>query len=181
MKYNRAFMIVLYVYMLTMFLPWCFIGTTDAKWAEKLWIGVTAMAVGSVSVLIVCIIGIIRGYKLYKKADYISLRKSMTVLKLGSIPFYVINFLYSVFVCMALTIGTRGVGIVTVPLAVCFTYGIIIMSGIYGILYIKYLRKVLPEENRPSILHYIFQFVSVFDVVSTLVLIAGYKNYEKDI
>ena len=112
----------------------------------------------------------------YKKEQWERLFQGWTLLKLRSIPFFVINFLYSVVVWFILVGGSRGILILLVPIPVVYTCTLVFQSGCVGICYIKYLRKYLEEGNRPSGIHYVLQLLAVADVVSTVVIRKRYHG-----
>lgn len=77
-----------------------------------------------------CVVAAVMAYR-QNEAD--KLRQSWKRLKLWSIPFYVLNFLYSFLVWFVLVGASRGVMILLVPLPVIFTCILIVQSGCVGI------------------------------------------------
>lgn len=105
------------------------------------------------------------------------LEKGWLLLKFGSIPFYLLNFLVC-FLEMALLIGaSRGILIFLLPIPVGYTCLLIAQSGCLGACLIYLLRKQSP---RPSPLHYVLQFLPVLDFVSGLVLLKKYGHLEAE-
>lgn len=116
----------------------------------------------------------------YRSGEWEKLIKGWKLLKFWSIPFYVLNFIYSFFAWFALVGASRGLLIFLVPIPVLFTCSMIVQSGIYGVCVVKYLRRI-PEKAagpgdgcRPSPVHYALQLVSVLDIVSTVILVKKY-------
>ena len=89
-------------------------------------------------------------------------------LKLGAIPFYILNFLWSVLVWGALVTASRGTFILLVPIPICLTWLMVVQSGVTGWLYIRCLRE---SGEDAAILHSVCQFIPVLDVLSTLLLL----------
>ncbi len=127
-------------------------------------------------VLIVSLITAINAIILYNKGDYISLKKSMTAVKLWTIPFYIVNFIFSALICLAVTMGLRGMGLIFVPIPIAFTCTIIFLTGFYGIFYVKHLRKNFSLQKPPGIKHYFFQLIPVLDIIDTIYLLIKFKE-----
>lgn len=96
------------------------------------------------------------------------LQDGWRTLKIRSIPFYVLNFLWSFFVWFCLVGASRGVMLVFVPIPIAITWLMIIQSGIYGILLIHALRR---QGERVSRLHTLCQLLPVLDVLSTWIML----------
>ena len=113
----------------------------------------------------------------YRKGQWEKLFLGWKRLKVRSIPFFVINFIYSVLVWFILVGGSRGILILLVPIPIIYTCTLVFQSGCVGICYIKYLRKHLEDSVRPSGIHYVLQLLAVADLVSTAVIL---KKYGKE-
>lgn len=105
----------------------------------------------------------------YCRNEADNLRKGWKWLKLWSIPFYILNFLYSCLVWFVLVGASRGMMILLVPLPVIFTCILIVQSGCVGICYIMLLRK--KHQKCPSGIHYALQFFPVIDIFSTILIL----------
>lgn len=112
----------------------------------------------------------------YHQNQWEKLRSSWRLLKLNSIPFYVLNFLYSVFAWFVLTAASRGILIVLVPIPIIITCLMIVQSGCVGIYYIMYLRKQPENGGKPAAVHYVLQLLSVLDLISTIVILRKYSG-----
>lgn len=115
----------------------------------------------------------------YRKGQWEKLFLGWKMLKLKSIPFFVINFIYSVLVWFILVGASRGILILLVPIPIIYTCTMVFQSGCVGICYIKYLRKHLEDGNRPSGIHYVLQLMAAADVVSTAVILKKYGKASK--
>lgn len=112
----------------------------------------------------------------YRKDDTNILRKSVRILKFYSIPFYIINFIYSVLAWFVLVGASRGIMIIFVPIPICITYLLIIQSGCVGVFYLKSLNKKNENSIRFSGIHYLLQFIPVLDVMSSIIVIRKTKS-----
>lgn len=110
--------------------------------------------------------------KAYGAGEIEKLKKGWKILKLGSIPFYILNFLYSLFVWFLLVGASRGLFFLLVPIPVFITSIMILQSGIAGVCYVKYLRD--NAQEKPSSFHFVFQLLSVLDIISTILLLKKY-------
>lgn len=113
----------------------------------------------------------------YRQAQAEKLRHGWKLLKLWSIPFYVMNFLYSCFIWFILVGASRGILIFWVPIPIFITYVLIFQSSCVGIFYIKHLREQPENHGKPSGIHYVLQLVPVLDVVSTIIILRKYRTY----
>ncbi len=104
----------------------------------------------------------------YRRNDTARLLSGWRALKLGAIPFYILNFLWSVLVWGALVTASRGTFILLVPIPICLTWLMVVQSGVTGWLYIRCLRE---SGEDAAILHSVCQFIPVLDVLSTLLLL----------
>ena len=112
----------------------------------------------------------------YLKGNLAALQKGWILLKLGSLPFYVINFLYSFLVWFSLVGASRGILIFLVPIPIIITCLMIFQSGWVGVCYIMLLRKQPENRGRPGSFHYILQLLPVLDVISTVILLATFHT-----
>lgn len=118
--------------------------------------------------------------KAYKKGENDELKKATRLLKLGSIPFYIINGVYVFLILFLILVASRGTLVFMVlfflPIPVIFTCLLIVESGVSGICYVMWLRKHPQDEKRPWAVHYFFQLISLLDVISTIVLLIRYRK-----
>lgn len=111
--------------------------------------------------------------KAYGQHHMEKIKKGWKLCKLGAIPFYILNFLYSFFVWFSLVGASRGVLFFLVPIPIIITCLFIVQSGIAGICYIKCLQK---QGLTPSGWHFLLQLLPMFDVVSTIYLCKKYPQ-----
>lgn len=104
----------------------------------------------------------------YRRNDMARLRSGWRTLKLGAIPFYILNFIWSSLAWGALVAASRGTLLPLVPISIGVTWLMVIQSGVTGWLYIRCLRE---SGEDAAILHSVCQFIPVLDVLSTLLLL----------
>ncbi len=100
--------------------------------------------------------------------DWKSLQNGWRTLKIQSIPFHILNFIWSFFVWFCLAGASRGVMLVFVPIPIAVTWMMVLQSGIYGILLIRALRR---QGEQVSRLHTLFQILPLLDVLSTWIML----------
>lgn len=107
----------------------------------------------------------------YRQNKGEKLRNGIRILKFYSIPFYVVNFLYSFFAWFVLVGASRGILILLVPIPIIITYLMIFQSGCVGICYIMYLRKQPENQGKPNGVHYALQLIPVLDIIGTIMIL----------
>lgn len=122
-------------------------------------------------------------YQLYKNGEYNYLRKSMQMLKLSTIPYFLLNFIFYLLLILIFFMGTRGIIIFTpVPLLlsipIFFTYLTVLCSAAYGVGFIAILWKEKSFTIGRTIMHILLQICFVLDVMDTIVLLRKYKAKE---
>lgn len=104
----------------------------------------------------------------YRQNDMARLLSGWRTLKLGAIPFYMLNFLWSSLAWGAIVAASRGIFLLLIPIPIGVTWLMVIQSGFTGWLYIRCLRE---SGEDAAILHSVCQFLPVLDVLSTLLLL----------
>lgn len=93
------------------------------------------------------------------------LRTWWLFLKLCSIPFYILNFLWSVFVWGLFIMASRGILFALLPIPVGFTCLTVVQTGLVGLFYLRTVRR---QGVPVSGVHALCQFLPVLDILSTL-------------
>ncbi|MBQ9989507.1 MAG: hypothetical protein IJP31_00980 [Lachnospiraceae bacterium] len=119
-------------------------------------------------VLIAGLIAMMDGIKLYKTGEFDELKEAWCLLKLDTLPFYLLNFFWSLLAWVMLIGGTRGLMALLLPIPILITCGFIVESGVIGILYIRALKKKENQEYKPGIIHYFLQLFSILDIISSI-------------
>ncbi len=107
--------------------------------------------------------------------DVQGLWSAWRLLKLWSIPFFVLNFLYSVLAWFIIVAASRGIFFMLLPIPIAITCTLILQTGCVAV---KNLRARSAPETRPDRVHYLLQLLPVADVFSTLVLLRHTKETE---
>lgn len=112
----------------------------------------------------------------YKNRDYAKVKKMAKRMKIYTIPFYILNLIGNVISWGSLVAISWGIMALLVPIPIILTNILVIYGGVVGCLYINILRK--DTEEKPGIIHYVLQFISVLDVCSMIYLMRKYKDKE---
>lgn len=112
------------------------------------------------------------------RQDLQGLWSAWRLLKLWSIPFFVLNFLYSVLAWFIIVAASRGIFFMLLPIPIAITCTLILQTGCVGCVAVKTLRSRSGPERRPDRVHYLLQLLPVADVISTLVLLRRTKEEE---
>lgn len=107
---------------------------------------------------------------IYKRKEHEKLRSGWRLLKYGTIPFFIFNFIYSFFVCFVLLVASRGFLIWLVPIPIAVTCTMIFQSGCWGWCYILYLNSLTESGDKISKLHYVMQVIAILDIISTMII-----------
>ena len=170
---------------LIIFLLVCFIGEiiiySNPHWSN--WIIVVLIIISGIFNFIIAYKNIINSITLFKNNDHVSLRQYMKTLKLGLIPYSVINFILYSFIFFILFASSKGIIVVSpVPLfflvPIFFTYLAVLFTSSYGIGYVLILNKGNKLKNGYLVIHILLQLCFVLDVISTIILLIRYKNSE---
>ncbi|KUO63129.1 MAG: hypothetical protein APF84_11435 [Gracilibacter sp. BRH_c7a] len=144
------------------------------------WFLIVVFIISSVLIAVFAVKNVSNAFRLYKNEEYNSLRRNMKVLKLGSIPYFLINFVFYFLLFALFFVGSRGFFIFTpIPLLlllnVFLTYIIVLFTSSYGIGFVAVARSEKRLNNTTCIIHVLFQLCFVLDVISTILLLVKYK------
>ena len=136
-------------------------------------------------VAVVGIINIGQSFKIYKTGNPIECVNRMLIHKYGLVVFFCVNFLvlfiYYFFISMAVLVGSRGAAIIFAPVllpwlivAVVFSVGAtwlaILPGSFYGIQVIRMTYKSGKIGFAEAVVHTVFQFFFLFDVLDAMYL-----------
>lgn len=172
MKKVKLFFICMYIYIIIP-VPCLIMAHEEIDLAGVLlylWIALAIM---------IPILGIISMFAvagMYNRGEYDDIRKSLKLLKLWTIPFYIINFVESFLMMFILTMATMGALLFLAIIPIFYTCFLILLTGCCGCCYLMYLRKQTGGENdfsgkRPSWIHFVLQLISVLDIIDTIYLL----------
>jgi hypothetical protein len=123
-----------------------------------------------VAFLIVTILNIFYTKRLIKQRERKKLKKSAEIVKLASIPFWIINFLVLSLSAFAAIIATRGFGIVFLPIFILITYIALLGTSVFSISYIRLLYKEKEIGFAQMTIHIILQLCFVSDIIGIIYL-----------
>ena len=128
------------------------------------------LALWFVIFIILSIRNIIYTNKLLKRCEIDKLKKLTEFIKFGAIPFWIINFILLSLLTIAIVMGTRGIGIVIIPVPIIIAYIILLGTSIFSIPYIKLLYKGKKIGFKQMVIHIILQLCFVWDVIGIIYL-----------
>lgn len=96
---------------------------------------------------------------------------AIMIAKLALIPFFMMNFVICILVCVAiLNPWLFMTSIVLVPLMVGITYGVLLVTSSYNLAHMIYALNKKQATSKELTIHIIFQLIFVLDVVSSIIL-----------
>jgi hypothetical protein len=121
---------------------------------------------------------------LIKQNNKDKLKKDVELIKFGSIPFWIINFIILSILTIGAVMGTRGILIFLVPIPIFISYIILLGTSIFSISYIRLLYKENNIVHKEMILQIILQLIFVLDIFGIIYLKNKYsiknENNEKN-
>ena len=120
-------------------------------------------------------IAAVTAIKMYLNSETENLDNSWKLLKLKTVPFYILNFAVCFMVGFGLTLATAGFLSFIIIIMIIYTCTFIVQSGFFGAANIILLRRKYGKEQISAI-HYLLQFISVLDVISTIILLRKTKK-----
>ncbi len=181
MKSAKAFLIGMYVHFAaSVVIPVAIFIVCGGKGWNTL--GGGLLAAYLLEVVIVQVLGwvaVASAIRLSRRGEMEKLREGWRLLKFASIPFFIANFGYSVFVWFLLTAASRGLFGLLAPIPLFITWQMICQSGFIGWRGLKYKRRDPGDDPRPGTLHFLWQILPVADVIDTAVLLRRYKEVPK--
>lgn len=186
MKHIRNTLVGLYislffVILLLVFLFWGLIDTGFGNWRQ--WLVTFALILLGVLNVVFAIANIKNSYRLCKNRDTITLRKYMKRLKLGAIPFFILNFVFYLLLFFFFFAASRGIFIFTpIPMVflipIFFTYIAVLFTSPYAIGFLIVLQNENKMKSGKLVIHVLLQLCFVLDVVDTIVLLKKYKTQQ---
>ena len=179
LKTSKAFLITMYLHLvLSVATPVVVVVSGQYRQLEQL--GFALFVIYMAELVLLPVLGFVTagaGIAHCRRGEGAQLEKGWLLLKFGSVPFYLLNFLVCC-VAMVLLIGaSRGLLVFLLPIPVGYTCLLVAQSGCLGACLLYLLRK---QEKKPSPLHYVFQFLPLLDFISGLVLLKKYGHAEEE-
>ena len=127
----------------------------------------------NVILIINTILNIIIAIHIFKQNNLENARNSMKKIKLYLIPYWVINFIFSLTITgVTLFMG----GIIMGFIFLIQTYLLFIATSCYSISFLGILLKNKKISLKSFIIHLLLQFCFVMDIIDTIYLLRKYKN-----
>jgi hypothetical protein len=95
----------------------------------------------------------------------------MKRIKIGLIPFWIINFICYFPISVFLLVVGHGFGFLIVPIFIFLSYIVLLLTSIFSILYLLNLKKNNIIVNKQFIIHSILQLLFVVDIIDTVNII----------
>ena len=111
---------------------------------------------------------VLLAFAAHRRGNAKKVQTGWVFLKLGSIPFFLVNFAYSFVVWFVIVVGSRGILGVLLPIPVAVTCLMILQTGCVGCCQVGQLRRRIPSLGGR---HYLFQLLPVADVFDTIYLL----------
>lgn len=146
----------------------------DSSYAILLY--VPTIVLGSVAAVL-GLVNIVFGF-LQISRPFEGVYKTIMIIKLSLIPFFIANFVLCVMVAFALIIFpffTLG-GIVLAVLFMMMTYAITMVTSVYDICYTLYRVRTLKRGFFGMVVPFVFQFFFVLDCVGSILFYIKEKN-----
>ena len=115
--------------------------------------------------------------KMYWRSEDDKIRKALILLKIKTVPFYLLNLVYGLIYTLFITFVSMGMAlvlIVPVMIPIWYTCAFVVQSGFFGAANVAVLRKKYCDSI--SLIHYVLQFIPVLDVLGTVILLKKTKK-----
>jgi len=107
-------------------------------------------------------------FGMLRQRDLDGLRRAAMLVKLTSIPFFILNFVLLTVIAMALSI--TGIGVVLAPIFVASTYVIMLSTSVYGVCCLTLMHRDRAISTTFLTVNVILHLIFIVDIVSTLVV-----------
>lgn len=175
MKIIKAFFVMLH---LQLVMPLALLVITGVTSEKLTVISYIVSALGMLFFIAVQVLGwicAVLAVKMFMQSETEKLSKAWSLLKIKTIPFYILNFAACFMVGFGLTLATAGFLSFIIVIMIIHTCTFIVQSRFFGAANIILLRRKYGKEQISAI-HYLLQFISVFDVISTIIIFRKIKN-----
>lgn len=176
MKIVKTFFVMLYIQLIIPMLPIVLDDILDEKYHFITVTSEVVMLIFFATVQVFGCISAVLAIKMFFYSEENNLSKAWTLLKIKTVPFYIINFAICFPIGLMLTVATAGLLIIVGIVMIWHTCAFIVQSGFFGAANILTMRKKFGDNI--SVIHYVLQFLPVLDVISTIVLKNKCKKLE---
>lgn len=175
-------LIITYVVLLSLQVPFnvtyflMFFSRDAASWEKFFTIGYLIVAFLYFAVLgVVGIKNILSSFRAYETKDFEYCIKGLMILKYGMLPFFIVNFLSMTALALMLLMASRGTMLFAAPIllvvAMLCTWFVMLPSSFFGLQVIRFCADE-GKIGKSIILHILFQFCFLLDVLDTVYLTA---------
>lgn len=197
MRDKRVILPVVYVVLLTLCVPLNFLyfelaflvngnSTEGGEWIA--WGYLLLCGIYFILLLTLGIMNIVQSFRACARRDVHFCVRGMMIHKYGLVIFFIVNFLCAFIIFafggLAVIVGTRGFALLMAPfwmpwyfliigIVVMFTWFLLIPGGFYGVQVIRLTYGARKIRMWEAVLHGIFQFCFLADVLDAMYLAAG--------
>jgi hypothetical protein len=120
--------------------------------------------------IIVTIINIINVVKIFIQKDLLSLKQYTKKIKIGLIPFWILNFIGLTTLTIMINMPSHGFGIFIVPIPIMASYFVLMITSVFSILFLLILYKNNKINNKQFLIYILTQLLFVFDIIAIIYL-----------
>jgi hypothetical protein len=127
--------------------------------------------------LIIFVVFVIINFILIIKNNKIDiLYKNMKVIKLGLIPFYIINIIYYMYLFFPFEFLQNGYALIYLFIIIVTLYIYVVISSMFTIIYLKCLHKNKILNLEKLIIHALLQLIFICDIIDVLIIIKKHRK-----
>ena len=131
---------------------------------------IIAWCIWTVAFIIISIALLMDTITLVKNKDKSVLIRQMKKIKYSSITYFILNFIILGVVMIGVVMGSRGMGIILLPIPFILTYFILVATSFYGIGLLLLLYREGKITIKKFILFIILHLTFVLDIISTMLI-----------
>lgn len=106
--------------------------------------------------------------------------QKMKRIKIGLIPYWIINFICYFPICILFLLVGHGFGFIIVPIFIFSSYTVLLVTSLFSILLLICLIKLNILNNGNFIKHVICQLIFVLDIIDSFIIIKIYKKQSEE-
>lgn len=100
----------------------------------------------------------------------------MKRIKMGLIPYWIINFICYLPISMTWLVAGHGFGFIVVPIFIFASYTVLILTSIFSIVYLYKLQKNNIILKKQFIIHIILQLFFVIDIIDIIYILKKWNK-----
>ena len=175
-KFSKLYLfeLILYLNTLLILLFLCFAIFTKVN--TNFTVAIIILCIWAVAFIAVSIALLMDTIILVKSKNESELFVRMKKVKYFTIPYFIFNFIFLSVLMIGLIMGTRGIGILLLPIPFILMYFVVVATSFYGIGFLFVLYRKGKIVKKKYVLFIILHLTFVLDIVSTMFLIKSYRN-----